>query len=99
MAIAVQVDFPGVTLEQYDQASERVGLLVGGPMPRGGLFHWVAATDEGIRVVAAWEDRQTFDTYLEETVLPHYREIGVCDRPTVQYFEIHNYLGGRLWRG
>jgi hypothetical protein len=98
MTVAVQLDFQGVTLEQYDQVSERVGLLMGGPMPRGGLFHWVAPTDEGIRVVAVYEDRETFDAFLEKTVLPNYRKVGVSDRPTIQYFPIHNYLGGRQWR-
>ena len=31
MAVAVQLDFHGTTIEQYDQINERIGLLPGGP--------------------------------------------------------------------
>jgi hypothetical protein len=42
MAIAVQMDFPGATLDQYDQVLEKMGLTPGGPggagcdLPLGG---------------------------------------------------------------
>ena len=39
MAIAVQIDVPGGTLQQYDEAIEIAGFLPGGPLPEGGLFH------------------------------------------------------------
>ena len=44
MAIVVQIDVPGITLERYDEAIEVAGFLPGGPLPAGGLFHWVAKT-------------------------------------------------------
>ena len=39
MAVAVQLDFKGETLEQYDEAIERIGLLPGGPAAQEQLFH------------------------------------------------------------
>jgi hypothetical protein len=51
MPVAVILDFPGGTLEQYDQVLEKMGFTPGGPGAPGGLTHWVAATDTGIRVV------------------------------------------------
>jgi len=94
VAVAVQLDFPGVTLEQYDQAIERMGMLRGGPASRGELFHWVAKTDDGIRVIDVWESREAYEKFAEMTMIPVAPEVGVFDRPKVQFFEVHNYLAG-----
>ena len=59
MAVAVQIDVPGVTVKQYDLATEFAGFVQGGPLPSGGLFHWVAKTDSGIRIVNVWASRGT----------------------------------------
>lgn len=47
MPIAVEMTFRGATLDQYDQVIESMGLVQGGPMPDGGISHWVTATDDG----------------------------------------------------
>ena len=99
MAIAVQIDVTGVTLEQYDEAIEFAGFLPGGPLPSGGLFHWVARTDTGIRMVNVWASRELFDKFAEtQTVI--IEEIGVNPASlVVQFFDVHNYLSGTGWRG
>ena len=38
MTVAVQLDFPGATIEQYDQINERIGLLPGGPASASGAL-------------------------------------------------------------
>jgi hypothetical protein len=99
MAIGVQLDFIGATLDQYDEAIERMGLLPGGPSAPEELFHWVTKTDDGIRVVDVWESREAFDQFMSvrfEAVAP---EIGMDDPPEIQFFEVHNYLAGGRWRG
>src|ERR1700686_4863127 len=50
MAVAVQLDFRGATLEQYDEINERLGLLPGGPASPHEFFHWVMKTVDGFRV-------------------------------------------------
>jgi hypothetical protein len=98
MAIAVQIDVPGFTLEQYDAAIEIAGFLPGGPLPSGGLFHWVAKTDAGIRIVNVWASQEEFDAFAERQT-EIIREIGVDpDLLVVQFFEVHNYLSGG-WSG
>ncbi len=57
MAIAVEMDFNGATLEQYDQVIEKMGFTPGGRGAPGGLFHWVTPTPEGIHVCDVWESR------------------------------------------
>ena len=98
MAVAVQLDFQGATLEQYDQVNERVGLLPGGPASPQELFHWVTKTDDGIRVVDVWESREAFETFGREKLTSIYSEVGIPHPPETQFFEIHNYLAGGRWR-
>jgi hypothetical protein len=100
MAVGVQLDFPGSTLEQYDQVLEWLGLLPGGPAARGQLFHWVTAIDGGVRVIDVWESREAFDSFMETKVRPVLPEIGVADPSDedIHVFEVHNYFPGRQAR-
>ena len=94
MAVAVQLDFRGVTLEQYDQAMERMGLLPGGPSATDELFHWVTKTDDGFRIIDVWESRAAFEQFLESRIRPVAPEVGVPEPPEIQFFEVHNYFAG-----
>ena len=92
MAIAVILDFPGGTLEQYDQVVDRMGFAKGGPGPSGALFHWATKSEDGLRVVDVWEDRETFERFSEEKIAPLSREVGIAGPPRVRFCEVHNYL-------
>ena len=91
MAVAIMMDFPGATLEQYDQVIDRMGLTPGGETPPGALFHWVAATDQGIRVVDVWESQEQFDKFAEEQIGPHTSAVGIAE-PKRTVHEVHNHL-------
>jgi hypothetical protein len=92
MAIAVQLDFPGGTLEQYDQVIKKMGFRPGGPGAPGGIFHWVTKTDDGIRVTDVWESREQFERFSEDQIRRRTAEVGVPGPPKVTFFEVHNYL-------
>ena len=92
MAVAVVLEFEGGTLEQYDQVLERMGLSHGGSTPEGALFHWVAATDDGIRVTDVWESREHFDAFAEEQIGPHSQAVGLPGPPTMTFYDVHNHL-------
>jgi hypothetical protein len=94
MAVGVQLDFRGATLDQYDQINERIGLLPGGPASREELFHWVTGTDEGFRVIDVWVSREAFEKFAKEKLAPVYEEVGVSRPPDIQFFEVHNYFAG-----
>ena len=90
MAVGLIVDFEGGTLEQYDQTVEKMGFSDGNLAP-GGVFHWVAKTDDGFRVVDVWESQADFDKFAEETLGPIAAEIGLGE-PKVTAYEAHNTL-------
>lgn len=92
MAIAAILDFNGATLDQYDQVIEKMGFTPGGKGAPGGLFHWVAATDDGIRVVDVWETREQFERFADEQIGPYTQEVGIPGPPEVTVYEVHNHL-------
>ena len=92
MAVAVQQDFSGATLDQYNQVVEKMGFTPGGPGAPGGIFHWVINTDDGIRVVDVWETREQFERFAQEQIIPYAQEAGFPGQPDVSFYEVHNYL-------
>jgi hypothetical protein len=92
MPVAAVMEFKSATLEQYDEVIERMGFEPGGAGAPGGLFHWVTATDGGIRVTDVWETAEQFQQFAETQIGPITQEIGVEGPPEVTTYEVHNYL-------
>jgi hypothetical protein len=92
MAVAVEINFRGATLDQYDQVLEKMGLTQGGPLPPGAISHWVAKTDDGIRVVDVWETKEQFERFAQEQIGPYTREVGIEEEPEIRFDDVHNYL-------
>ncbi len=98
VAVAVQLDFQGATLEQYEKVVEAMGFLPGGPSTPGALFHWVTQTDDGIRFVDVWQSRVAYEEFVQKC-RPVFQRVGIAEPPDIQFFEVHNYLAGGHWRG
>jgi len=95
MPVAVELNFSGATLEQYDQILRKMGLTPKGATPAGAISHWVAKTNDGIRVVDVWETRQHFDTFAKEQIGPYSKEVGISEEPQATFYDVHNYLTAR----
>jgi hypothetical protein len=92
MAIAVQMDFAGATLAQYDEVCRLMGLTPKGPGPAGVISHFATMTDSGLRVVDVWQTRQQFDAFSQEKIGPLSQQVGLPGPPTMQFFDVHNYF-------
>ena len=92
MAVAVQLELDGATLDQYDAVLEKMGLTPGGPGPAGAISHFCTKTDSGIRVVDVWESEEQFQRFAEEQIGPFTAEVGIAGPPQLQLFEVHNYF-------
>lgn len=92
MAIAVQLEFKGGTLEQYDEIVQKMGFQPGGVGEPGGLFHWVTKTDDGLLVTDVWESKEIFEKFAAEKIGPISQDVGVTEPPQMTFFEVHNYL-------
>ena len=92
MAVAVVMDFPGGTLEQYDQVIELMGFDPEGRGPAGALFHWVTATDKGLKVVDVWHSREQYDDFAQNQIGPFSEKAGIPGPPETTFHDVHNYL-------
>ena len=92
MAIAVQMDFAGATLDQYDQVIQLMGLTPMGPGPAGAISHFVTMTDSGLRVIDVWETQEQFEKFAQEQIGPFSQQVGFSGPPEIQIFPVHNYL-------
>jgi hypothetical protein len=92
MAVAVQMDFEGATLEQYDQVCKLMGLSPKGPGPVGAISHFATMTGSGLRVVDVWESKEQFETFAQEQIGPLSAQAGFPGPPKMEFFEVHNYF-------
>jgi hypothetical protein len=91
MAVAIIMDFPGGTLDQYDQVIGKMGLEPGGDTPDGALFHWVTQTPDGLRIVDVWETQEAFDQFAAEQIGPYSQEVGL-QPPQSTVHDVHNHF-------
>jgi hypothetical protein len=94
MAVAVVMDFAGATTDQYDQVTEKMGFTPGGPGAPDCLFHWCAATAEGIRVIDVWPKKEQWEAFAAEKIGPISQEVGIAGPPDVKFVDVHNYFTG-----
>jgi hypothetical protein len=92
MAVAIVMDFPGATLDQYDAVIQSMGLVPGGPPPEGAISHFVTRTDDGIRVVDVWETQEQFDKFAREQIGPQTQKAGIPGPPVMTVYEVHNHF-------
>jgi quinol monooxygenase YgiN len=91
MAIALIMDFPGGTREQYEDVVERMQL--GGQMAPGGLAHVAGSTGTGWRVMDVWEDQASFERFRDEKIVPTTQAVGLA-APNVRIFEVGALMHG-----
>ena len=90
MPIAAILDFTGATLDQYDEVVRLMGLTPGGAGPAGSISHWVAATEDGIRVVDVWSTQEAFDEFAQTQIGPFSAKVGLAPPTSVQVLPVHN---------
>jgi hypothetical protein len=92
VAVAIEMVFRGATLAQYDAVMQMMDL--GDTAPDGAIFHWVAATDDGIKVVDVWETLDQFNAFAGENIMPSTQKAGIAAPPEMTTYEVHNHMGG-----
>jgi hypothetical protein len=98
MPVGVRIDLPGATLEWYDELIAATGFLPDGPLVAHALCHWVAATADGICMVQIWESQEAFKNDAKKRTGQVLEDVGVPGTPVITYFDVHNFLPGRLTR-
>jgi hypothetical protein len=89
MAIAREFKCTGWTQEQYDALIERMNF--GGHSGPGVLYHWAAATPDGMHAVDVYESREKADALAQEKIGPLAQDLGL-PMPTITEYEVHAIL-------
>ena len=87
MAVAMFMEWSGVTAEQYDETRRRVGWEEN--VPDGALFHIATFDDAGAHVVDLWERPEDFERFAQDRLMPVIRELGIAGEPTVVFRAAH----------
>ena len=94
MAIARIFEGKGWTTAQYDELIANLvadlGLAPGRTAP-GVLFHWAAATDNGMRAVDVYESREAADRLVQDHIGPIAGALGL-PLPDITELEVHTLL-------
>ena len=91
MAIVMQMHWPEISLDEYDQARARVDWE--GNHPEGAIFHVAWMADDGFHVVDVWESGDHFDRFVEDRLMPVVAgELGVTSQPDVTITPAHAYF-------
>ncbi len=86
MATIMQMQWQGVTAEQYEATCSRLDWDQLGE--RGLIAHTAGIHDGSLHVVDVWESAEHFQRFAEETLMPITRELGIGDtEPEMQLFE------------
>ncbi len=87
MAVALLLEFPGATQEQFGQVAEKVG----SKSPPGLLYHVEGSIEGGWRVVDVWESQEAVDTFFQETLGQVLQEAGIAV-PHPQFWPAHRII-------
>ncbi|MEA2330677.1 MAG: hypothetical protein QOH58_815 [Thermoleophilaceae bacterium] len=90
MTVAMLVDNPAVSQEQYDKVREHLGL----DAPAGGIVHIAGPSPNGgWRVIEVWESEDDAERFFQERLRPAFEAVGISGPPPQpQFWPVHSYI-------
>lgn len=85
--VAMVLEWPGETQEQYEQLMKLLALDEN--PPDGGIFHVCGPIPGGWRVLEVWESEEAFWRFFYERLKPAVRRVEIPGMPDPQLFPVH----------
>src|SRR5437870_12013728 len=85
--IAMNLEWDGITPEQYDEVRNIVKWEQNAP--KGGLFHVAYFDGGGLRVHDLWETSEDLQNFVDRRLMPGVLQTGVTSQPTVEVYPAH----------
>ena len=94
MQTVMLMRWPGVTVEQYEEARSRVGWET--DVPDGAVLHIAGADGDDLRVTDVWESPEQFQRFVDERLMPAVKEIGIEGEPEVRFYPVQAIFNPRV---
>jgi hypothetical protein len=83
MAVVMRMEWPEVSVEQYEAARKAVNWE--SDVPRGAIFHVAFFDEGGFKVVDVWESEEDFQSFAENRLMPGIEPLGIEGEPKVTF--------------
>jgi hypothetical protein len=90
MPVVMEMRWDGVTPEQYNEARDKVRWE--DEAPEGGMFHISWFEDGALRIIDVWDRPESFDSFVNERLMPGVQAIGIQGEPEVKIQPTHRVL-------
>jgi hypothetical protein len=88
MAVVMEMLWTEASLDQYDEARDKVRWEQ--DVPDGAVFHVAWMGDDGFHVVDVWESEEAFNKFAEQRLMPVVKgEVGIEGEPKVKLTKAH----------
>jgi len=95
MAVAMFIEMPGVTTDEYDKLNERLGTTRPEDEPEGLVFHVCAKTADGLSICDVWRSQEELEDFLANKLGPAAKELGLPEGPPPRFAEVHHQVNPR----
>jgi hypothetical protein len=89
MAVAVTIDIPGGTEQQYERVIATI--FPEGKLPEGWLVHVAGPSENGWRVLNVVQSQEQFEAFAREQLLPATKQVGDAT-PQLTFFPVHRLI-------
>ena len=89
MPIAMLMEIPGCTQQQYDDVMADLELQ---ELPDGGLCHISSPMEGGWRVLDVWESQEKFDRFFQDRLQGALQRANIPMTGPPRFAELHNYM-------
>jgi hypothetical protein len=90
----MQMEWPGVTEQQYHDVFKALGLDHN--PPTGGILHVAGFSGGTMRVLDVWESQTAFETFQRDRLMQAVQKAGIQTQPKVQFYPLHNIYAPNL---
>jgi hypothetical protein len=88
MALAMFMNWPGITSDQYDAVMKRLELDAN--PAAGHVLHTAELAEDGLRVFDVWQTEQAFHGFLEQRLMPIVEELQLPGKPEIEAVPLYN---------
>jgi hypothetical protein len=96
MPVVMQMHWPEVGLDVYDEAREKVGWER--EVPAGAISHVAWMADDGFHAVDVWETAEQFEAFVNDRLMPIVKgELAIPSDPRVTITPAHAAFVPHAW--